>query len=76
MGSAQLITRFGDNTAGLSKEALAELNRVYGPLSFEERIARVFEDFSPERIMVTSSFAATSAYFLHIISTIRPGLPD
>jgi len=75
MGSAQLITRFGDNTAGLSKEAVAELNRVYGPLSFEERIARVFEDFSPERIMVTSSFAATSAYFLHIISTIRPDQP-
>ena len=41
MGSAQLITRFGDNTAGLSKEALSDLNRVYGPLSFEERIARV-----------------------------------
>ena len=75
MGSAQLITRFGDNTAGLSKEALAELNRVYGPLSFEERIARVFEDFPPERIMVTSSFAATSAYFLHIISSIRPEQP-
>ena len=38
MGSAQLITRFGDNTAGLSKETLEELNRVYRPLSFAERI--------------------------------------
>ncbi len=75
MGSAQLITRFGDNTAGLSKEALAELNRVYRSLSFEERIRRVYQDFAPEKIMVTSSFAATSAYFLHIISTIRPEQP-
>ena len=72
MGNAQLITRFGDNTVGLSKEALEELNRVYRPLSFAERIRRVYEDFAPDRIMVTSSFAATSAYFLHIISTIRP----
>ena len=75
MGSAQLITRFGDNTAGLSKETLEELNRVYRPLSFAERIRRVYEDFPPDRIMVTSSFAATSAYFLHIISTIRPEQP-
>ncbi|MDX1803935.1 MAG: phosphoadenylyl-sulfate reductase [Alcanivorax sp.] len=72
MGSAQLITRFGDNTAGLSKEALAQLNETYRSLSFAERIRRVYEDFNPERVMVTSSFAATSAYFLHIISSIRP----
>ncbi len=75
MGSAQLITRFGDNAAGLSKETLEELNRVYRPLSFAERIRRVYEDFPPDRVMVTSSFAATSAYFLHIISTIRPEQP-
>lgn len=72
MGSAELIARVGDNSAGISREALAELNRVYQPLDFATRIRRVYEDFAPERIMVTSSFAATSAYFLHIISTIRP----
>ncbi|KAF0807034.1 phosphoadenosine phosphosulfate reductase [Alcanivorax xiamenensis] len=72
MGNAQLITRVGDNSAGLSRETLADLNRVYRSLSFAERIQRVYQDFAPDRIMVTSSFAATSAYFLHIISTIRP----
>ena len=75
MGSAQLITRFGDNTAGLSRDALAQLNDTYRDLSFAERIRRVYEDFPPDRIMVTSSFAATSAYFLHIIASIRPEQP-
>ena len=70
--SAQLIPRVGDNSAGLSYEDIAELNRVYAPLDFEARIARLYEDFAPEKVLVTSSFAATSAYFLHIISRIRP----
>ena len=72
MNSPQLITRHGDNTAGLSREALAELNARYRPLDFASRIRRLYEDFDPARVMVTSSFAATSAYFLHIISSIRP----
>ena len=41
-------------------------------MNFEARIRSLYADFNPERILVTSSFAATSAYFLHIISTIRP----
>lgn len=72
MSTAEVIARAGDNSAGLTRGALAELNRSYQPLDFVQRIQRVYEDFPPERIMVTSSFAATSAYFLHIISTIRP----
>lgn len=69
---APLINRFSDNPLGLSKDAFARLNDTYRPLDFAERIKRVYEDFDPSRIMVTSSFAATSAYFLHIISTVRP----
>ncbi|HEX5277201.1 MAG TPA: phosphoadenylyl-sulfate reductase [Fluviicoccus sp.] len=60
------------NTAGLSPEAIAELNRIYAPLDFEARIRRLYEDFNPAKVLVTSSFAATSAYFLHIISRMRP----
>lgn len=56
----------------LNAEQIKKLNAKYAPMPFEKRIACLYEDFSPERILVTSSFAATSAYFLHIISTIRP----
>lgn len=48
------------------------LNTKYRALSFEERIEALYQDFKPEKIMVTSSFAATSAYFLHLISRMRP----
>lgn len=58
--------------AGLSAERIATLNERYRPLHFEARIRRLYEDFEADKILVTSSFAATSAYFLHIISRIRP----
>ena len=70
--TADIIGTVGNNSLGLSKEAIARLNEEYAPLNFEERIRRVYEDFIPEKVLVTSSFAATSAYFLHIISGIRP----
>jgi phosphoadenosine phosphosulfate reductase len=60
------------NSAGLSPQQIAELNARYRPLNFRERLEQVYKDFDPARILVTSSFAATSAYFLHIVSTLRP----
>ena len=53
-------------------QSLKQLNEAYRGLHFEERIARLYQDFAPDKVLVTSSFAATSAYFLHIISRLRP----
>ncbi len=72
MSSAELISQVGSNSLGLSKEDIARLNEAYRPLNFEQRIRRLYEDFEAGKVLVTSSFAATSAYFLHIISSIRP----
>jgi phosphoadenosine phosphosulfate reductase len=62
------------NTAIATPEEaqIAALNAKYLPLSFDERIRQLYLDFVPEQVLVTSSFAANSAYFLHIISRIRP----
>ncbi len=60
------------NSAGLSAADIARLNEEYADLHFEQRIERLYTDFDPAKVLVTSSFAATSAYFLHIISRIRP----
>jgi phosphoadenosine phosphosulfate reductase len=60
------------NSAGLGAERIAELNARYAPLHFEERLRQLYTDFAPDKVLVTSSFAGTSAYFLHIISRIRP----
>src|SRR5690606_916754 len=50
---------------------LQRLNAKYKPLSIEERIAMLYEDFSMDEIMLTSSFAATSAFLLHLFSTVN-----
>lgn len=72
MSDMQHAVPLAENSVGLTQEDLVRLNRAYASLDFEARIRRLYCDFDPARIMVTSSFAATSAYFLHIISRIRP----
>jgi phosphoadenosine phosphosulfate reductase len=52
--------------------AIQALNEQYRPLDFEARLHRLYTDFAPDKVLVTSSFAATSAYFLHIVASIRP----
>ena len=61
-----------DPGAGSTAVNIAALNEKYRPLGFAQRIEQLYRDFDPGQVMVTSSFAATSAYFLHIISRIRP----
>ena len=72
MSEAAEIIQSSSNSAGLSAQAIIDLNDRYRPLNFEARLRRLYTDFRSEKIMVTSSFAATSAYFLHIIFRIRP----
>ena len=60
------------NSAGINQEGVRALCETYAPLNFEARLQRLYTDFAPDKILVTSSFAATSAYFLHIVSRIRP----
>ena len=68
--TAEVLT--SNNSAGLTAEDIAALNDEYTPLGFGDRLRRLYMDFNPDKVLVTSSFAATSAYFLHIISRIRP----
>ena len=56
----------------IDEQAVQALNHKYGPLPFRERIRLLYDDFAPEQVLVTSSFAATSAFFLHIIAQARP----
>jgi phosphoadenosine phosphosulfate reductase len=56
----------------VDEAGLAALNQKYLPLDFEARIRTLYQDFAADKVLVTSSFAATSAYFLHIVSRIRP----
>lgn len=60
------------NRAGLSATQIEALNARYAALDFEQRIRQLYVDFDVDKVLVTSSFAATSAYFLHLISRLQP----
>ncbi|MCB0408796.1 MAG: phosphoadenylyl-sulfate reductase [Flavobacteriales bacterium] len=51
---------------------LKSLNKKYHHLTVEERISELYKDFPSQQIMLTSSFAATSAFLLHLFSKTNP----
>ncbi len=61
------------NSAGLDAAAIRELNNKYHSLTVDERVVQLYRDFAPEKVMLTSSFAATSAFLLHVFSRGAPG---
>ncbi len=54
---------------------LKKLNQQYKPLSYQERLKNLFNDFSQDEILVTSSFGTTSMALLHLLSKVKPGHP-
>ncbi len=56
------------------KEALTieELNAIFTPLSFKERIEKLYTYFSEEEVLMTSSFGTKSVFLLHLLHQIRP----
>jgi phosphoadenosine phosphosulfate reductase len=55
-----------------SPALIESLNARYAPLSVDERVKQLYEDFAADKIMLTSSFAATSAFLLHVFSRVAP----
>lgn len=56
------------------KTELNELNERYEALSPSQRIDQLYKDFNFNQVLVTSSFAANSAFFLHLFS--KHGHPE
>ena len=48
------------------------LNKIFAPLTFEERIQLLYRYFRQEDVLYTSSFGTKSVFLLHLISKIRP----
>lgn len=55
----------------ITEEEIKVLNKKYKALTVNERIIQLYKDFDIKDIMLTSSFAATSAFLLKIISDIN-----
>ena len=47
------------------------LNDVYKPLTASQRIEKLYHDFQITDVMLTSSFAATSAFLLKLVSDVN-----
>lgn len=56
----------------VSANEIALLNKKYNQLSVTERIEELYKDFGTEEVMLTSSFAATSAFLLRVFSKVNP----
>ena len=56
----------------ISDEQIKFLNKKYKLLSATNRIKELYKDFDVSEVMLTSSFAATSAFLLKILSTPKP----
>lgn len=54
------------------QEHIKALNTKYHKLTAIQRIEEIYKDFATEEIMLTSSFAATSAFLLKAFSEINP----
>ncbi len=55
-----------------SEKEIKKLNNKYNPLTVTQRIEELYKDFDVQEVMLTSSFAATSAFLLRVFSMINP----
>jgi phosphoadenosine phosphosulfate reductase len=55
----------------MSAGEIKALNKKYKPLSAAERIVQLYKDFEVSEVMLTSSFAATSAFLLKLFSEVN-----
>lgn len=51
---------------------IVQLNQEYQGLNPQERVNRLFEDFAPSKILITSSIGSTTAILLHLMSKVNP----
>lgn len=55
----------------VSATEIAFLNKKYKDLNLYDRVRELYNDFSSTEVMLTSSFAATSAFLLKVISDVN-----
>lgn len=60
------------NKRVFTDQEIKVLNEKYHSLSIHERINELYNDFDESEVMLTSSFAATSAFLLRLFSDIHP----
>lgn len=57
--------------SSLRQSGIENLNQRYSQLDVYKRVEQLYKDFDAEDIMITSAFAATSAFLLKVFSDIN-----
>ncbi len=52
--------------------SIEQLNAIFTPLTFRERLELLYRYFPEKQVLYTSSFGTKSVFLLHLISQIRP----
>lgn len=58
-----------------NRENLDILSARYTNLTYADRVKLLFDEFDPDKILVTTSFGSTSAVLLHMINKVKPNHP-
>ncbi len=56
----------------LQEWSVEELNTIFKPLNFKERIEKLYEYFPEKEVLMTSSFGTKSVFLLHLLQDIHP----
>lgn len=54
-----------------TSRAVDRLNKIFTPLSYQERIEKLYHYFKPEDVLYTSSFGTKSVFLLHLIAQVK-----
>jgi len=57
--------------AAIQQQGINKLNTKYNELTVYERVECLYKDFNEKDIMITSAFAATSAFLLKVFSDVN-----
>jgi len=53
-------------------EHIKALNKIFEPLEFEERLKKIYDYFSEDEVIYTTSFGAKSVFLIHLLHKINP----
>ncbi|MEO1518404.1 MAG: phosphoadenylyl-sulfate reductase [Bacteroidota bacterium] len=60
---------------GITSREVDELNAIFTPLDFKQRIATLYKYFNQSEVLFTSSFGTKSVFLIHLMHQIRPDHP-
>ena len=69
------MTTYRETKTGRQEPDVDALNEIFTPLPHQKRIRLLYQYFQQREVLFTSSFGASSAFLLHLVSRTSPSQP-